>query len=449
MLRLISLLFAFALLPLAAVADESRQPTHSYTLDNGLKVIIREDHRAPVVASQVWYKVGGSDEPPGQTGLSHALEHMMFKGSKNLEPGQASKLLGSLGASENAMTTRDYTAYYQTLSRDQLPVALELEAERMHQLTLPEDEFLKEIEVIKEERRMRVDDNPNGLAYERFLTQAYMASPYGQPVIGWMHDLDRMQIEDLRAWYRAHYVPANATLVIVGDVYPETVKPLVERYFGVVPARTPVPLRTPLELPAGGERSLVQHLDVQLPSLLLGFNVPSLGTSTQTWEVHALRLLDAVLDGGYSARLPSNLERGSNIATSAGTNYDPFSRGDSLFTLSGIPNLSRDVSLQQLEDALWEQIEQIKQTPPSAEELQRVQAQLVAGLVFAQDDITAQATRIGALESVGLSWQLIDQDVSALQAITPEQVSEVARRYLVRDRLTRTTLLPLAKEAQP
>ncbi len=449
MLRLISLLFAFALLPLAAVADESRQPTHSYTLDNGLKVIIREDHRAPVVASQVWYKVGSSDEPPGQTGLSHALEHMMFKGSKNLQPGQASKLLGSLGASENAMTSRDYTAYYQTLSRDQLPVALELEAERMHQLTLPEDEFLKEIEVIKEERRMRVDDNPNGLAYERFLTQAYMASPYGQPVIGWMHDLDRMQIEDLRAWYRAHYVPANATLVIVGDVYPETVKPLVERYFGVVPARTPVPVRTPLELPAGGERSLVQHLDIQLPSLLLGFNVPSLGTSTQAWEVHALRLLDAVLDGGYSARLPSGLERGSNIATSAGSNYDPFSRGDSLFTLSGIPNLSRDITLQQLEDALWEQIEKIKQTPPSTEELERVQAQLIAGLVFAQDDITSQATRIGALESVGLSWQLIDQDVSALQAITPEQVSDVARRYLVRERLTRTTLLPLAKEAQP
>ena len=449
MLRLIFLLLAIPLLSFNAVADESRQPTHSYTLGNGLKVIIREDHRAPVVVSQVWYKVGSSDEPPGQTGLSHALEHMMFKGSKNLEPGQTSRLLGSLGASENAMTTRDYTAYYQTLSRDQLPVALELEAERMHQLTLPEDEFLKEIEVIKEERRMRVDDNPNGLAYERFLTQAYMASPYGQPVIGWMHDLDRMQIEDLRAWYRAHYVPANATLVIVGDVYPETVKPLVERYFGAVPARTPVPIRTPLELPAGGERSLVQHLDVRLPSLLLGFNVPSLGTSANPWEVHALRLLDAVLDGGHSARLASNLERGSNLATTVGTNYDPFSRGDSLFIISGIPNLSRDVSIEQLEKAIWQQIDTIKQTPPNAEELARVQSQLVAGLVFAQDDINTQATRIGALESAGLSWELVDQDVEALKAITPEQVSEVARRYLVPERMTRTTVLPLAKEARP
>ena len=449
MLRLIFVLLTLPLLSFTAVANESRQPTHSYTLENGLKVIIREDHRAPVVVSQVWYKVGSSDEPPGQTGLSHALEHMMFKGSKNLEPGQASRLLGSLGASENAMTTRDYTAYYQILSRDQLPVALELEAERMHQLSLPEDEFLKEIEVIKEERRMRVDDNPNGLAYERFLTQAYMASPYGQPVIGWMHDLDRMQIEDLRAWYRAHYVPANATLVIVGDVYPETVKPLVERYFGAVPARTPVPIRTPLELPAGGERSLVQHLDVQLPTLMLGFNVPSLGTSAQPWEVHALRLLDAVLDGGHSARLASNLERGSNIATSVGTNYDPFSRGDSLFIISGIPNLSRNVDLAQLEQGVWEQIDAIKKTPPSAEELARVQAQLVAELVYSQDDINTQANRIGELESAGLSWELVDQDVEALKAITPEQISDVARRYLVRDRMTRTTVLPVAKEAQP
>ena len=215
MLRLIFVLLTLPLLSFTAVANESRQPTHSYTLDNGLKVIIREDHRAPVVVSQVWYKVGSSDEPPGQTGLSHALEHMMFKGSKNLEPGQASRLLGSLGASENAMTTRDYTAYYQILSRDQLPVALELEAERMHQLSLPEDEFLKEIEVIKEERRMRVDDNPNGLAYERFLTQAYMASPYAltmcQPTPPWL--LLAMSIpRPSNPWSSATLVPYQRVL---------------------------------------------------------------------------------------------------------------------------------------------------------------------------------------------------------------------------------------------
>ena len=443
--------YLLLLLPLLAplAHAEARQPTHSYTLDNGLQVIIREDHRAPVVVSQVWYKVGGVDEPPGQTGLSHALEHMMFKGSEHLEPGQASHLLSSLGASENAMTNRDYTAYYQMLSRDQLPIALELEAERMHLLTLPEDEFVKEIEVIKEERRMRVDDNPNGLAYERFLAQAYTANPYRQPVIGWMHDLERMSIDDLRAWYQQHYVPGNAVLVIVGDVYPETVKPLVERYFGAVPAgQTPV-VRKPLELPAPGERSMTLHLDLQLPTLLMGFNVPSLNTASEAWEVHALRLLGAVLDGGYSARLPSHLERGDAVATSVGTSYDAFTRGDSLFVFSGIPNEARNIDLPQLEEAIWKEIDELKQNPPSADELARVQAQVVAGLVYAQDSIMAQANRIGELEVVGLPWELVDEDTAALQAITPEQISEVARKYLTRERYTRSYNLPLAEEAQP
>ena len=443
--------YLLLLLPLLAplAHAEARQPTHSYTLDNGLQVIIREDHRAPVVVSQVWYKVGGVDEPPGQTGLSHALEHMMFKGSEHLEPGQASHLLSSLGASENAMTNRDYTAYYQMLSRDQLPIALELEAERMHLLTLPEDEFVKEIEVIKEERRMRVDDNPNGLAYERFLAQAYTANPYRQPVIGWMHDLERMSIDDLRAWYQQHYVPGNAVLVIVGDVYPETVKPLVERYFGAVPAGQMPVVRKPLELPAPGERSMTLHLDLQLPTLLMGFNVPSLNTASEAWEVHALRLLGAVLDGGYSARLPSHLERGDAVATSVGTSYDAFTRGDSLFVFSGIPNEARNIDLPQLEEAIWKEIDELKQNPPSADELARVQAQVVAGLVYAQDSIMAQANRIGELEVVGLSWELVDEDTAALQAITPEQISEVARKYLTRERYTRSYNLPLAEEAQP
>ena len=448
---MLPLRYLLLLLPLLTplAHAESRQPTHSYTLDNGLKVIIREDHRAPVVVSQVWYKVGGVDEPPGQTGLSHALEHMMFKGSEHLEPGQASHLLSSLGASENAMTSRDYTAYYQMLSRDQLPVALELEAERMHLLTLPEDEFIKEIEVIKEERRMRVDDNPNGLAYERFLAQAYTANPYGQPVIGWMHDIERMGIDDLRAWYQQHYVPSNAVLVIVGDVYPETVKPLVERYFGAVPAGNAPQVRKPLELPAPGERSMTLHLDLQLPTLLMGFNVPSLNTVSEPWEVHALRLLGAVLDGGYSARLPSRLERGDAVATSVGTSYDAFTRGDSLFIFSGIPNEARNIDLPQLEEAIWKEIDELKQNPPSADELARVQAQVVAGLVYAQDSIMAQANRIGELEVVGLPWELVDADTAALQAITPEQISEVARKYLTRERYTRSYNLPLAEEAQP
>lgn len=427
---------------LPALAQEPRQATHEFHLDNGLKVIVREDHRAPVVVSQLWYRVGSSHEPPGQTGISHALEHMMFKGSENLGPGEASKLLGSLGAQENAFTSRDYTAYYQVLSREQLPIALEMEAERMHTARLPEDEFLREMEVIKEERRLRVDDNPNSLAYERFLTQAHMASSYSQPVIGWMHDLERLTIENLRTWYRTWYQPGNAILVIVGDVSLEEVRPMVEAYFGPIPAGEVPPQKAPLELPGGAQRNVTIEVDVQLPSLILSFNVPSLSTAADPWEAHALRLLEGVLDAGYSARLPSRLERGSALATSAYASYSAFTRGDTLFTLSGLPNLAREVTLEQLEAALWEQIEELKNNPPDSAELTRVKTQLIAEDVYARDSITHQANLIGQLESVGLSWQLIEQDAAALEAITPEQISTVARRYLVPERLARGLILP-------
>ncbi len=442
-----SLLLVITCLP--ALAQEPRQATHEFHLDNGLKVIVREDHRAPVVVSQLWYRVGSSHEPPGQTGVSHALEHMMFKGSENLAPGEASKLLGSLGAQENAFTSRDYTAYYQVLSREQLAIALEMEAERMHTAKLPEDEFLREMEVIKEERRLRVDDNPNSLAYERFLTQAHMASPYGQPVIGWMHDLERLTIGDLRAWYRTWYQPGNAILVIVGDVSLEEVRPLVETYFGPIPAGEVPAQKIPLELPGGAQRNVNIEVEVQLPSLLMSFNVPSLNTAEQAWEVHALRLLEGVLDAGYSARLPSRLERGSSVATSANASYSAFTRGDTLFTLSGLSNQSREVNLAELEAALWEEIDQLKNSPPDSAELTRVKTQLIAQDIYARDSITHQANMIGQLESVGLSWELIEQDADALEAITPEQVSAVARKFLVPERLTLGHVLPTPPVQQP
>lgn len=427
-------------------AGASSLSTHEFVLDNGLKVIVREDHRAPIVVSQLWYRVGSSYEPPGRTGMSHALEHMMFKGSEHLKPGQASHLLSSLGAEENAFTGRDYTAYYQVLSRDQLAIALELEADRLHGLTLPKDEVLREMEVIKEERRLRVDDSPNSLAYERFLSQAYMASPYGQPVIGWMHDLDRLTVDDLRSWYEQHYQPSNAVLVIVGDVQVDEARQLVERYFGKLTDKPAPPAKAPLELANGGERSLTLKVPVQMPSLLMGFNVPSLATATEAWEVHALRLLVAVLDGGYSARLASNLERAQSTAISASANYDGFARGDTLFMLSGIPNQSTNTNLEQLEAAFWDEINALKANPPSQAELRRVQAQITAQLVYAQDSISHQANQIGMLESLGLPWTLLDEDVAALEAITPDQISAVAKRYLVPERLTRAHVLPESTE---
>ncbi|GIZ12566.1 pitrilysin family protein [Pseudomonas sp. NCCP-436] len=439
--RTFGLLLGALCVPLVALAAPA-QPTHEFSLDNGLKVIVREDHRAPVVVSQLWYKVGSSYETPGSTGLSHALEHMMFKGSRKFGPGEASRILRELGAEENAFTSDDYTAYYQVLARDRLDVALELEADRLAALQLPADEFAREIEVIKEERRLRTDDRPASLAYERFKAMAYPASGYGIPTIGWMADLERMDIEDLRAWYQKWYAPNNATLVIVGDVTADEVRTQVQRHFGDIPRRTVPPAKLPLELPAAGERRTTLYLKTQLPSLLMGFNVPGLATSETPRQVYALRLAAALLDGGYSARLSARLERGEELVSGASAWYNAFTRGDSLFVLSATPNVQKGRTLEEAEAGLWRELRALQQTPPSAEELARVRAQVIAGLVYERDSITSQATSIGMLETVGLSWRLSDQELTELEAVTPADIQQAARTFFVRDRLSVAHILP-------
>lgn len=439
-------LLLFALIATQASAA-SIPITHEFTLDNGLKVIVREDHRAPIVVSQLWYKVGSSYEVPGSTGLAHALEHMMFKGSSKLGPGESSRILRELGADENAFTSDDYTAYYQVLARDRLEIALEMEADRLASLTLPEDEFLREIEVIKEERRMRTDDRPSGLAYERFKALAYPASSYHIPTIGWMHDLERMTIDDLRKWHNDWYAPNNAILVIAGDVQLNEIKQLVKRHFAPIPAR-PLPVaKTPIELAEPGERRLTLYLKTQLPSLMLGFNVPSLKTADNEKDIHALRLISALLDGGDSARLASQLERKQELVAGASAWYDAFSRGDSLFVLSATPNVQKGISLEKVEHALWQQLQALQKTPPTDAELKRVRAQVIAAEVYAQDSINSQARVIGMLETVGLSWRLLETDIDSLNAITPADIQAAAQRYFTRSRSI--TLHSLPEETRP
>jgi len=304
------------LLALPLFAQAAREPPREAVLDNGLRIIVYQDSRAPVVVSQMWYRVGSSYEAPGQTGISHALEHMMFKGSRKLAPGESSKILRELGAEENAFTGEDYTAYYQVLARDRLEVALEMEADRMATLALPPEEFAKEIEVIKEERRLRTDDNPSSLAYERFKALAFPASGYRTPVIGWMDDIEHLNVEDLRRWYQSWYAPNNATLVVAGFVSLDEILPLAKRYFGHIPRKELPSIKQPKELAEPGERQATLYLRTELPSLLMGFNVPSLATAENykaKEEVQALRIIAALLDGGGSARLASELERGQEL----------------------------------------------------------------------------------------------------------------------------------------
>lgn len=442
--RRVGLLLASFCLPLFAQAAET-QPTHEFSLDNGLKVIVREDHRAPVVVSQLWYRIGSSYETPGLTGLSHALEHMMFKGSRKLGPGEASRVLRDLGAEENAFTTDDYTAYYQVLARDRLPVALEMEADRMAHLSLPADQFKSEIEVIKEERRLRTDDNPNALAFERFKAAAYPASGY--------HTDHRL---DGRPAAHDHRRPAPLVRILVRaeQRHPgsgrrrhrrrgQDPRQALLRRDPLAPAP---PARKPLELAEPGERRLKLYVRTQLPNLIMGFNVPSLGSSENPREVNALRLIGALLDGGYSARLASRLERGEELVAGASTYYDAFNRGDSLFVLSATPNVQKGKTLEQVEAGLWKQLDDLKQNPPSAAEIERVRAQMIAGMVYEKDSIAAQASSIGQLESVGLSWKLIDQDLEALKAVTPDDIQKAARTYFTPSRLTLAQVLPVKAE---
>lgn len=416
--------------------------TSEFTLDNGLRVIVREDRRAPIVTSQIWYRVGSSYETPGSTGLAHVLEHMMFKGSSKLEPGESSRILRELGAEENAFTSDDYTSYYQIIARDRLEVALEMEADRLAGIRLDEDEFLRELEVVKEERRMRTDDNPDGLAYERFKALAYPASSYHIPTVGWMQDLERLNLADLRQWHQNWYAPNNAILVLVGDIDAQQALPLVKQHFGQIPARhTPI-AKLPLELAEPGERRASIVVKSSQPSMLLGFNVPSMATATDIREVQALRLLAAILDAGRSSRLYQQLVQQQQSLDSAWSWYNAFSRGDSLFIIGASPNSQKAVTIEQAEQAIWQQLQQLQQQPPTQAELDRIRAQMIASEVYSQDSISRIGRQIGILESVGIGWQQLERDSEQLKSITPEEISAAANKYFTKSRSTTLHSLP-------
>jgi zinc protease len=427
--------------------------THEVMLDNGLKLIVKEDHRAPVVVSQVWYKVGNSYEHNGITGLSHLLEHMMFKGTEKHPAGEFSRILSEQGGEQNAFTGRDYTAYYQRLEKSKLAVSFELEADRMRNLALPEKEFKKERQVVIEERRLRTEDDPEALAYERFNAVAFLNSPYRNPVIGWMSDLQELTLDDVRNWYQTWYAPNNATVVVVGDVDPQQVLALAKKHFGPLqPRRIPVP-RSHHEAEQRGQRSIQVHAPAKVPYLIMGYPVEVLKTIEQEtggpdrerdWEPYALTVMEAILADGDSSWFAKNLVRGSEVAASAGASYSLYSRMQDLLVFDGVPAEGRTVA--ELEQAMRAEIKRIREEPVSEEELARVKAQVTAQKVFERDSLFYQAMQIGTLETVGLDHRLLDELLPRIQAVTAHQVQEVARKYLVDQRLTRAELMPEPEE---
>ena len=411
-----------------------------YLLSNGLKLIVKPDHRAPVAVTQIWYKVGSSYEYNGITGISHQLEHMMFKGTENLAPNEFSRIIAANGGRENAFTGRDYTAYFQTMEADRLEVSFRLEAERMRKLIIDETELIKEREVVAEERRMRTEDNPIAMTREVFNATAFVNSPYHHPIVGWMSDINHYEAEDLREWYQKWYAPNNATIVVVGDVKAEVVYKLAEQYFGNLNPEVIAVVKPQIEVLQLGMRKVTVQTSAELPHLMMGWKVPVVKTADVSWEPYALEMLAGILDGGASARFSRELVRGKEIATSIGAGYGLFSRLDDLFIVAGTPTKVHTVV--ELQQAVKQQIEMLKTELVKEQELTRIKAQVVANKTYERDSVFYQAMQIGMLETIGLDWRLSEEYVKNIDAVTAQQVQAVARKYFIDKTLTVAELLP-------
>ena len=434
MKRFVLLLVCLSALPLQARTVETM-------LDNGMKIIVREDQRAPVVVSQVWYRIGSTYEYDGITGASHFLEHMMFKGTENLKPGEFSEIIAANGGVDNAFTSRDFTAYYQRIAKDRLEICLQLEADRMRNVVFLPEEFEKELQVVKEERRTRVDNNPKRQLFEQFYATAFLTSPVRIPTIGWMEDLKTMQMEDLIDWYRQWYAPNNATLVIVGDVVAEEAIALATKYFADIEPSEIEPPKRRAEIEQKGERRLTLYGQTSNPYLIMGYKSPVLnGGEDEVRDVYALAVLSGILDGGSSARISMKMLRGDEIAVEAGASYDPFDRLAGLFLFAGTPN--EGIEPKRLEQAFKDEINDLRNTPVSEQELERVKAQVIASRVFDQDSMFNQGMQIGMLDSVGHDWRLLDSYVENIRSITTEDIQRVAKKYFADEELTVAVLLP-------
>ena len=432
----------------AGLANAAAQSADTFEtrLDNGMRVIVKEDRRAPSVVHMVWYGAGAMDEIDGTSGVAHVLEHMMFKGTETVGPGEFNKIVAGVGGRDNAFTSRDYTAYFQQVPANQLERMMTLEADRMRNLKLDDEAFAKEVEVVKEERRLRTEDKPRSLVYEELFAAAYHAHPYRRPVIGWMSDLENMTPEDARQWYRDWYEPANATLVVVGDVDHTAVFEHAAKTYGQINGDQPLPVRRKIEEPPQrGERRIKVRAPAELPYIAMAWQAPTMRDPASERDVYALQVLAGVLDGYSGARLSRRIVRDARLAVSAGAGYDGIGRGPSLFYMDGAPAEGKTVA--DVEAALRAELARIQTDGVAADELARVKTQAVASRVYKRDSLMGQAMEIGMLESVGLSWRDEATMLEGIRSVTAEEVQAVAQQYFSDDRLTIAILDPLPVSA--
>ena len=415
---------------LLVLSFNARAEIMERTLDNGLHVILKKDTRAPVVTSHIWYKIGSVDESSGKTGLSHALEHMMFKGTKKNPGGKFSEVISKLGGTENAFTSKDYTAYYQTLPSQYLEDAIKLESDRMSNLVVSKEDFVKEIEVIKEERRLRTDDQPEGIAYEQLYASAYNNSAYHDPIIGWMEDLHNMTEKDIFNWYKSWYAPNNATAVIVGDIDFDKTFKLVEKYYGNkknVKIDSRVEIVEPEQF---GEKNISIVIPEKPSYLITGYKVPSLNTQNiEKWECYALSVLSGILSSGPNSRLQKVLIREKKLASYADSGFSMFSRKDPLFLIDVNPIVGKKIS--DIESEIELIIQELKSKLVTQKELDRIKAQVLASEVYQQDSIDYQARILGMVKTSVGDTRIIKKYTTNINSVTADQVRKVAKKYLV------------------
>lgn len=438
MKRLITMMVMVLLaLSTSAALGQDMKVTET-VLPNGLKVLLKEEHKSPVVTFQIWYRVGARNERLGKTGMSHVLEHMMFKGSKKYGPKQFSQTVQRNGGNDNAFTSKDYTAYFENFSADRLEIAMDLEADRMQNLLLDPKDFLSERDVVKEERRMRYEDDPTNTMVEQMMATAFAAHPYQWPVIGWMADLGNLTRDDLYQHYRTYYAPNNATIVIVGDFDAKKVLPLVKKHFGSIPRGPEVPKVGAVEPKQLGEKRIVVKQEAELPAIYAGYKVPTV----KHRDAYALNVLQGILSSGKSSRLYKSLVYEKQIALYAGGDYEDISVDPHLFYVyAGVmPGKSTD----EVEKALYAEIERLKNEPVTDEELQKAKNQAESSFLMSQDSVFYQAMLLGQFETVA-EWRIYARYLDNIRAVKKEDLQRVAREYLTEDNRTVGILVPVKK----
>ncbi|MBD9400874.1 pitrilysin family protein [Comamonas sp. CMM02] len=421
-----------------------------FTLGNGMQLIVQPDRRAPTAVHMLWLRVGSMDEVDGTTGVAHVLEHMMFKGSEKLAPGEFSRRVAALGGLENAFTNRDYTGYYQQIPSNRLRDVMELESDRFAHNQWPDEEFAKEIEVVKEERRMRTEDNPRSMLFEQLSATVFQSNPYRRPVVGWMSDLNSMTADDVRNFYRQWYVPAKAAIVIAGDVDVEQVKAWAEATYGQIPARAAVQSKPQQEAQQLGIRRIEVKQPAEQAFVAMAFRAPSIrnveNLDAQDKDALALLVLSAVLDGYDGARLERALVQGQErVADSASSSASIMGRGPSVFVLSGVP--AKGKTAAQLEQALRAQVQRVAKDGVQATELERVKTQWMASQVYERDSVMGQAQGLGNYWVMGMPTNADELLVKELMKITAADVQRVAQRYFGDDQMTVATLVPQPRAA--